>query len=709
VASNQVFLQRFEMSQNKNSEIRRTGNKMKISALIPYKADQGHRDRLWSFVRQRYEKLMPEIELCLGIDENEPFCRSRAINAAAAKAAGDVFIIVDTDVMFEPALIEKIKAVIHLHPWIIPFANGYKLTREATLRLLTQKPTDSISIAPEDIESNVTLEGALMNVMTRKAFDAAGGMDERFLGWGGEDNAMVMALDTLCGPHFRMKEDIFHLWHPPAPVYRDKYQRNLELCNRYLQAFGNVSEMRGLIRERAADGMDSQKRYRDIAVDYETYSEYQKEKYCSFESQVPRWVEGQVRYMVQTFAPMDRETKIVDVACGDGIGLRVLKEMGFADVCGVEFNARKAEMAKESGYKVFECDMHDLKMFKDHEFDVVYSSHTLEHAYEPLVAAKEFHRILKPGGILLVVLPYPDPNPENDEAHGGKYEIGTDRLDDGKSVVEFFSRSGFHLLKTKFDTFREPEIWLALKKPESEIKEAAANEVAADSGEKESGIQVHLGCGSVRIEGFVNIDVRKTWATDYVLDLNEPLPFDSIKCAFSNAFFEHLYRDKRVTHLRDIHGKLRDGGFVCYMGMPYFRNIAKYYLEGGPGTAGVTFDLYNVYRYTHGDPESVNAGNYLPQLHKSLFDEAELHSLLETAGFTHYLIFIYSFPGDFHELPVCIGFFAQKTPETDPGSLKSNCDQFLAPFDGKFLRHNTIQYLSDPCGNSPAARPSSAP
>ena len=78
--------------------------------------------------------------------------------------------------------------------------------------------------------------------------------------------------------------------------------------------------------------------------------------------------------------------------------------------------------------------------------------------------------------------------------------------------------------------------------------------------------------------------------------------------AFSNAFFEHLYRSSRGPHLQRIREALAPDGACCYMGIPYFRNIARLYLERGPGTAGPVFDLFNVYRYTHGNPKANKPG-----------------------------------------------------------------------------------------------------
>jgi len=61
-------------------------------------------------------------------------------------------------------------------------------------------------------------------------------------------------------------------------------------------------------------------------------------------------------------------------------------------------------------------------------------------------------------------LPYPDISNVNDEAHGGKYELGTNKEDDGSAVVSFFTKYNLKLLSKKYDSYREPEIWLTLIK-----------------------------------------------------------------------------------------------------------------------------------------------------------------------------------------------------------------------------------------------------
>ena len=215
--------------------------------------------------------------------------------------------------------------------------------------------------------------------------------------------------------------------------------------------------------------------------------------------------------------------------------------------------------------------------------------------------------------------------------------------------------------------------------------------VAALQGQRS--LRVHLGCGDDRLPGFVNIDARPTDAVDVAMDLSlPPLADGSVSLAFSNAFFEHLYRSEREPHLRRIRRALATDGVCCYMGIPYFRNIARLYVERGAGTAGPVFDLFNVYRYTHGNPEGQQAW-WLGQLHKSLFDEEEVAALLAQSGFGGYVMFCYAYPGDVNEVPVTMGFYATREAIA-AADLRRRCLSFLQPFADTRIRLATLEWLT---------------
>ncbi|MBW8862398.1 MAG: hypothetical protein JF601_08520 [Acidobacteria bacterium] len=217
-----------------------------------------------------------------------------------------------------------------------------------------------------------------------------------------------------------------------------------------------------------------------------------------------------------------------------------------------------------------------------------------------------------------------------------------------------------------------------------------ARRVAALQGQRS--LRVHFGCGGDRLADYINVDYRRTPATDVTMDLNVPqLGKSTVALAFSNAFFEHLYRPQRLPHLRRVREVLEPAGVCCYIGVPYFKNVARFYLEKAPGTLGPVFDLYNVYRYTHGDPEHQPSW-WLQQLHKSLFDEDEMASLLGEAGFESYAMFCYGYPGDDHELPVTMGFYASRSP-IPAESLREQCLAFLSRFADRRIRMSTLTWL----------------
>jgi ubiquinone/menaquinone biosynthesis C-methylase UbiE len=60
-------------------------------------------------------------------------------------------------------------------------------------------------------------------------------------------------------------------------------------------------------------------------------------------------------------------------------------------------------------------DMHAMT-FPSESFDLVYSSHSLEHAHDPQQAVKEFLRVVRPGGVIAVEVPvdYDKENPTSD-------------------------------------------------------------------------------------------------------------------------------------------------------------------------------------------------------------------------------------------------------------------------------------------------------
>lgn len=223
--------------------------------LIPFKPDNGIRDRTFKWVKGFYKKMMPEVELCVGETFSAPFNRAEAINLAARQATRDIFVITDSDIILDPNVIKKAILMLNKHVWIIPYSKCLDLSESGTYRLLNKFPQWPL---PGDIDYDNRFKnrkykpiGGII-VVSRKNFNRVKGFDERFVGWGGEDDAFGYAMDTLCGPYKRIDDHpIYHLWHPKVgPEGNSNFENNKELLSRYRQRNGNPEEMEELLNNR---------------------------------------------------------------------------------------------------------------------------------------------------------------------------------------------------------------------------------------------------------------------------------------------------------------------------------------------------------------------------------------------------------------------------------------------------------------------------
>lgn len=171
--------------------------------------------------------------------------------------------------------------------------------------------------------------------------------------------------------------------------------------------------------------------------------------------------------------------------------------------------------------------------------------------------------------------------------------------------------------------------------------------------------RIHLGCNDVRLDGFVNVDLRATKATDIVHDCKDLaiFPSNSLSFVYSNAFLEHVYLADQLRLMRDVRRVLADDGWVAFTGLPDFEGVARAYLERRPGHVSEVFNLHEAYRYTHGAPEGKSTW-WQAQLHKVLLDAPTLIELCKSVGFASCEVFSYCWGNEPNQ--VTLGFTATK-------------------------------------------------
>lgn len=101
---------------------------------------------------------------------------------------------------------------------------------------------------------------------------------------------------------------------------------------------------------------------------------------------------------------LDKGKRILDVGCEKGTFLKYMQERGWS-CYGVELGDEAYNMAsKNKALKVYHGELVDAN-FKSDFFHVIHLGNVIEHVSNPLEVLKECHRILKEGGLLIVVTP----------------------------------------------------------------------------------------------------------------------------------------------------------------------------------------------------------------------------------------------------------------------------------------------------------------
>lgn len=238
---------------------------MKVSVLVAFRDDSSERfrERLWDFVRARMASEHPDFEIVEASDDGaDPFHKTLALNRAAARATGEIFYICDSDTWVPPAQVNAALEGLDDQPlrWWRPWKRKVKLNELDTAKVLALGDSWDGTIPDgwiRSAENRNTYWAAPPLLVHRDVFEGVGGLDERFRGWGQEDDAFAEALKALYGPPKAVQGACVHLWHPRIGKSgrdlwpgQEAFGPNLELAAEYKRAARRPGAMRALISDR---------------------------------------------------------------------------------------------------------------------------------------------------------------------------------------------------------------------------------------------------------------------------------------------------------------------------------------------------------------------------------------------------------------------------------------------------------------------------
>jgi len=226
-----------------------------ISYIIPFKAANAERTKALFSILKRLRNYFPEMEIMvveqdevsklqlditqnikhIFIQNSSHFNKSWAINIAAKNTNKKIFVFGDSDIFLEK------------EDYLTCFTAAEKF------EAITPNKTEAINIVlPEEEQTEFkvlnkrplyTFAGGLL-ILTRKAFFKIGGCDERFEGWGGEDDAMSHIIyNKLSAKTFHFP--FYHINHSRTEAdgkQQKKYEYNRALADEIKTLYGLALE-----------------------------------------------------------------------------------------------------------------------------------------------------------------------------------------------------------------------------------------------------------------------------------------------------------------------------------------------------------------------------------------------------------------------------------------------------------------------------------
>lgn len=205
-------------------------------------------------VEQDEQRHLPEIDLINQCDyvfvrNHSSFNKSWGLNVAAQYAKSDRLLMADADMVIPHGTILKIiDEFNHGSDAINPYLELVDLSQAHTTAVLAgnksfQETHYEMDVNRETIGHNLPFCGGIFAI-SAQLFAGIGGMDERFSGWGGEDNAVTLKVQRSAKKMVTLESEIaYHLWHQKSHMDSNNskdYVRNLALLSMYYEHYNNL-------------------------------------------------------------------------------------------------------------------------------------------------------------------------------------------------------------------------------------------------------------------------------------------------------------------------------------------------------------------------------------------------------------------------------------------------------------------------------------
>jgi SAM-dependent methyltransferase len=140
---------------------------------------------------------------------------------------------------------------------------------------------------------------------------------------------------------------------------------------------------------------------RAVSGYYDAY--WNRDNAGTWTPEIKPWGEAEFQRKMGRFRGVQR---VLDVGCGDGTTYQKQLAQIVGELDGLDASPHAAEQAQKAGVKAVAHKIDSEPFpFEDNYFDGATCIEVFEHLFDPLFAAREIYRVLKPGGRLVASVP----------------------------------------------------------------------------------------------------------------------------------------------------------------------------------------------------------------------------------------------------------------------------------------------------------------
>lgn len=136
---------------------------------------------------------------------------------------------------------------------------------------------------------------------------------------------------------------------------------------------------------------------------------------------------------------LKKSAKILDVGCGPGYFLDIMKENKYKNVVGTAGTDIDIDICEKKNHTVRKEDISFLSD-EDESLDFIFCRQVLEHSVFPYITLLEYNRVLKQDAQIYIETPAPY-NERNHESNLNHYSVLTDKM-----LMNLLVRAGFDLV-----------------------------------------------------------------------------------------------------------------------------------------------------------------------------------------------------------------------------------------------------------------------